>query len=518
MGVGSVPVTAGKPRLKLDPVEIPVGKDAGLKGTRQLASQPEEGNGKRAEAAAMWRALNTQPDDLVKDSQRLKGLEADVKALRDVSNKNQAELAKVNEALAKAQEERYNNPLVWGLSVLLLAVLAGAGYLWRRGGAGASSGKDWWKESRSAPLANAASSKQADLASMDDVPDSTPQAVTDVDVDLDLDESVFESLKTRVLVPPPVYEAMPTIPKQQDFSMSLSSAVREVNTEELFDIQQQADFFVSLGQFDQAVELLTSHISENPDTSALAYLDLFQIYHSLGREEDYSALRKDFNRVFNAEVPEFAVFTENSRGLEAYPRALADIVALWTTPKVLEVLEESIFRKPGEGAGEAFDLEAYRELVLLYSIAKHVFGRSTSMSYIERMRSGDASGGTAAGHAFVRPLSASTDPSPESGAVSAELTPVSTAGLGLDIDLSEPMADMEPVSAYFDLDSGPLSVVSPAPVQEQSEPDVTPLIDVPLAAEPESPPAATNSMLEFDLVDSFFDSFDKDKANKDGKA
>ena len=75
----------------------------------------------------MWRALNTQPEDLVKDSQRLKGLEADVKALRDATNKTQAELAKVNESLAKAQEERFNNPLVWSLSALLLAVLAAIG-------------------------------------------------------------------------------------------------------------------------------------------------------------------------------------------------------------------------------------------------------------------------------------------------------------------------------------------------------------------------------------------------------
>ena len=51
---------------------------------------------------------------------------------------------------------------------------------------------------------------------------------------------------------------------------------------------------------------------------------------------------------------------------------MARIVALWPSHKVLEVIEESIFRKPGSVEGEAFDLDAYRELLLLYAIAKEV--------------------------------------------------------------------------------------------------------------------------------------------------
>jgi hypothetical protein len=37
---------------------------------------------------------------------------------------------------------------------------------------------------------------------------------------------------------------------------------------------------------------------------------------------------------------------------------------------VLDVIEESIFRKPGLPGAEPFSLEAYRELVLLYHVAK----------------------------------------------------------------------------------------------------------------------------------------------------
>ncbi|MEO7954312.1 MAG: hypothetical protein ABIR35_09530 [Polaromonas sp.] len=53
------------------------------------------------------------------------------------------------------------------------------------------------------------------------------------------------------------------------------------------------------------------------------------------------------------------------------------IVALWPTPKVLEVIEESTFRKP-DSKSEVFSLAAYRELLLLHAIAKKVVTPSAS--------------------------------------------------------------------------------------------------------------------------------------------
>ena len=53
------------------------------------------------------------------------------------------------------------------------------------------------------------------------------------------------------------------------------------------------------------------------------------------------------------------------------------IVALWPTPKVLEVIEESTFRKP-DSKSEVFSLAAYRELLLLHAIAKQVVTPSAS--------------------------------------------------------------------------------------------------------------------------------------------
>jgi DNA-binding transcriptional regulator YbjK len=143
----------------------------------------------------------------------------------------------------------------------------------------------------------------------------------------------------------------------------------------LFDIQQQADFFISLGEDEQAIKLLRDHIAESQVPSALTYLDLLKIYHRLGRQAAYEQLRIDFNALFNAGAPAFEQFSDEGRGLEFYERALGRIQALWPEPLVLDVIEQSIFREAGDPQSEVFDLEAYRELLLLYALAKEMIQR-----------------------------------------------------------------------------------------------------------------------------------------------
>jgi hypothetical protein len=187
--------------------------------------------------------------------------------------------------------------------------------------------------------------------------------------------------RTSCRRPSPAAPARPAEPVQAgdrpEFLPSLggfSGMPRIVNAEELFDVQQQADFFLSLGHTDKAVDVLRMHIMDNVETSALVYLDLFDLYHNLGRKDDYDALRKDFHRLFNAQVPAFDDYAMDTHGLEFYVAALTRIESLWPTPKVLDVLEESIFRKP-DSRSEVFSLAAYRELLLLHSIAKKIIAR-----------------------------------------------------------------------------------------------------------------------------------------------
>lgn len=156
-----------------------------------------------------------------------------------------------------------------------------------------------------------------------------------------------------------------------DFAPSMYNSPRVVAAEELFDIQEQADFFLSLGQPDQAIEVLKNHITDNVETSALAYMDLFDIYHRTNRKPDYNELREEFNRVFNAQVPEFSKYGAQSNGLEDFPQVLGSIQAAWNRPhQAQDVIEESIFRQPEQD--QTLDMAAYRELMLLYALAKEL--------------------------------------------------------------------------------------------------------------------------------------------------
>jgi hypothetical protein len=463
----AAPVPAARSRLKLDPLDLLVERDPTLRASTEMLTAPAENDQLRAQAAALWRAINAQPQDILRDTQRMQALEADVKGLRDQTTRNQASLNELRVQLHKAEGERYANGLVYSLLALLALALAGAGYLWQRSRNATFSSQDWWRRGETAGgdldpigpdslMPPAAPRKAA-------APPRNPDVPSVVDVDLDVDESMFATLKTaRPAMATP--EAAPRpVPAMDhgDFVASIPGSSRAVNAEELFDIQQQADFFISLGQHEQAIEVLKNHISDNVETSALAYLDLLKIYHSLNRRDEYDQLRDDFNKVFNAQVPVFDAYSDKSSGLEAYHNALARIEALWPSPKVLEIIEESIFRKPGSGDGEAFGLEAYRELLLLYAMAKDVVERGGNvmdfdMSGLSQPPGMDAHQPSGFSNTSIQPLSASLEIARRSdsgrdsfgsslGTDEDEDSPLPEIAmprpsprLGLDIDLSEP--------------------------------------------------------------------------------
>lgn len=352
-----------KARLKLDPADLLIERDPVLRVSTELLSQPEEGGTRRAEALAMWRAINASPQEIIREAQRLQALQTDVSALRGQNQKQQAEIADLKVQVQLAQSERFSRSLVYGLVAALIAVLGVAGYFWRR--QRSQSGREWWNQgqehsvSAEPELAERAGGGQMAV---------TPPAGLDIDLSAaSVPPGEAAPVARQGSAAPSGLSALDSV----DFQTSLTGAGRAVKVEELLDIQQQADFFISLGQYEQAVATLRNHISDNVETSALAYLDLLKIYHLQGREKDYALVRKEFNDVFNAAVPEFSAFGEQTRGLEAYQSALSRITALWPTPKALDVIEESIFRKPGQGS-QVFDLQAYRELLMLYAVAKEI--------------------------------------------------------------------------------------------------------------------------------------------------
>ncbi|MDQ7744451.1 hypothetical protein [Hydrogenophaga pseudoflava] len=466
------PPREAAPRLQLDPVDVSLAieRDPVLRLSLSLLSEPASNPQERAAAAQLWKALNASPEEILRDAQKLAVLEAESKGLREQEARHKAAMQDLE---ARLEQSRVMSWAAYALGALLLLALAALAWLWRRKaftGAPGSTQKNWWA-SGAAKMAKAPAEKPAGKA---------PAKGVDLDLDLDADSGMDELAPARRGAGDS--GAMPlSSSERRDFRPSHMGVSRSVATEELFDVQQQSDFFVSLGEFDQAIGVLKTHLHESQEPSALAYLDLFKLYHRTGRRDEYEKLRDEFNHQFNASAPPFDQYSDSSRGLEAYETAFGRIQALWPQPKVLDVIEKSIFRDSTDPESEVFDLEAYRELLLLHAIAKDVIQRDSNTPSSDFQ------------HTAIRPLKAA-DPKVvgASAAASGRLTepldsiPHASPRLGLDIDLDA----LHDASAF-----------------EASLPDVA--VPVEPTAKPAPPPVAAvttetvdmGNLIDFEVLD-----------------
>ena len=147
----------------------------------------------------------------------------------------------------------------------------------------------------------------------------------------------------------------------------------ELTMEELIDLEQQAEFFVVLGQDEAAMSLLESYMQGTGGMSPLPYLQLLEIHQRRGDPPAYDRVRRTFNERFNANAPDWSSDLHFGRTLDDYPQTVARLQSLWSTPlSAMQALDNLLFRR--QEAEETFDFPAYRELLFLYSIAREISG------------------------------------------------------------------------------------------------------------------------------------------------
>jgi hypothetical protein len=168
---------------------------------------------------------------------------------------------------------------------------------------------------------------------------------------------------------PPSAKSMNDLPLSgQEPGWTTVTPPREVSVEELIDLEQQAEFFVVLGQDESAIDLLVSHIRSSGGISPLPYLKLLEIYRRRGEVESYERTRTRFNQRFNAYAPDWDADLQHGRVLEEYPDVVAALQRVWPKPiNAMAELEALLFRKDN---GQLFELPAYREVLMLYSLAR----------------------------------------------------------------------------------------------------------------------------------------------------
>ena len=148
--------------------------------------------------------------------------------------------------------------------------------------------------------------------------------------------------------------------------------------DEWIDLEQQAEFFVVLGQDQTAIDLLDAHIRERGD-NPLPYLKLLEINQRRSDPVAYERTREAFNARFHAQAPEWSAATGAGRGLDDYAQTLARLQAVWFDPmQAVQLLEGMLFRH--DSSVEVFEFAAYRDLLFLHSIARDLAGDRASSS------------------------------------------------------------------------------------------------------------------------------------------
>ncbi len=315
--------------------------------------------------------------------EKVRALEVELRQMREEMLKNQALLAERDGRIEKAEHDRYGKALVYGLAVLLAAAVIGLFYhSYKRSIAPAATTGGTLKTGFGPPTGFEPPTGFGSptgfgpptgfgMQSGRGVTDA-PLAGARARTATDFSESLFDGLKRASRHPPS--ESIPPLAARDRprFSVSVPFVQRTVKVPELLDLQQQVDFFISLGKQEQAIALLRRHLVDNVKTSALVYLDLLTLYHQTGNEADFENLRDDFNRVFNMHVAPFRSFGGVAAGTAAYAAVLLRVQAVWPTRQVFHILEDALFRDPGNPA-EVLTLEEYRELLLLHAVGREIF-------------------------------------------------------------------------------------------------------------------------------------------------
>ena len=359
------PMASGKAILKLDPLDI-------------LSDRVDSVDSLM---------LFTPTADALLHAQQITTLKGDLETMQAQAAKNDAQLLSLKTQLQLVQSQQV--PATWFYALLALMLICLAGMAWlvlqRRG---PSNSQTPWHDSlqrvvepvdqppaqpqvpTQAPAQPAAVVRGPVASEPPRQPIAAPAPMALVDTlaptTLSLSPVGVASAADNRLSTNAAPAARPVLP---DKGMD---SIHSFSVEPILDIRQQAEFFVSLGQTERALDILKKQISSSADPNPFIYLDLLALFHSLGMKADFRDCRHVFNRHFAGDVPDFPAFHLEGNDLLAYPDELAQLVKDWPSAKSLVLLDRWIFRDPWAQTQPTFELAAFRDLLMLHALAEAV--------------------------------------------------------------------------------------------------------------------------------------------------
>ncbi|MBI3284534.1 MAG: hypothetical protein HYZ65_06740 [Burkholderiales bacterium] len=166
----------------------------------------------------------------------------------------------------------------------------------------------------------------------------------------------------------------PTLEESNNSTFNFfSTRGQSVKVEEISDVTQEAEFWMSVNDPQRAIEILASQAAQEAPESPVPWLYLLDLYRIVGDRERYDGLRDRFIAFFNANIPAFVTdpATLPERHLEDFAHLMERICAAWNGPAVLPFLQ-GLLVDDRDGTRVGFDLPVYRDILLLIAIANEL--------------------------------------------------------------------------------------------------------------------------------------------------
>jgi pilus assembly protein FimV len=340
-----------------------------------ISTDPVRAEENRA-AQLRFAALLRGEDPVAIAEDKARTAESRVQGLQAEAAKYRLQTRSDKVSLDTMRERSFTSTFVFTLSGLLLLSLGAIGWLgWRLRSNKASSKNGWWEDN-----APNASDDKSDPKLVPSLPEQKPSVVTHTpaaapgaavfevaDKDWGVDETI-PSLPPA-MPQPPVAAVQPKENSSIGATNPFIAKAAELKVEEISDVTQEAEFWMSLNDPQRALEILETQNDVERPVSPVPWLYLLDLYRETANRAKYDALRARFKRLFNALIPEFDEPREaNPRTLEDFPHLMKRITDAWGGPESLSFLE-SLLVDDRDGARVGFDLPVYRDILLLIGIA-----------------------------------------------------------------------------------------------------------------------------------------------------
>ncbi|OYV29607.1 MAG: hypothetical protein B7Z79_10125 [Thiomonas sp. 20-64-9] len=316
--------------------------------------------------------------------QQINAMQARANVLQRQFEQASQQLQRSQSELALARAQRYSASVVYALVAALVALGALSFWLWRRGAdpglpqspfVPASVARPHASQAAEMPFAAAeptasatSVSAQASTIQPPVMPFGLPPSVDGRPLQPEIDAPHLDA-------PPPSTWGHSGFDWDSRFLQPMSPD-KQVHVDELMDAGHLAEYFIEMGDDDRAMDLLEKSLDDSAsDSFALPYLLLFDLYRKHDRKKEFESLFRRFGRRFNVAVPTWdaaAAAQGQGRDLLDYDRAMKLITLAWGEPQSVSVLEHMLLDDPKQHH-MGFDLAAYRDLLMLYTVARDLF-------------------------------------------------------------------------------------------------------------------------------------------------